>query len=115
MLEIAQNARKTLPPPPPKKKPNPTFEIQNQNKGIEDILDTDSHCPYLHYLEKLNIKVVSSANDIIMELVCKLRISFIYIKNKSGPRIEPWDTPHVIWDREDLVSSISINCFLFVR
>ena len=25
--------------------PPPTFEIINQNKGIEDILDIDYHCP----------------------------------------------------------------------
>ena len=32
------------------KKTTPTFdmfEIKNQNKGIEDIMDIDSHCPYL--------------------------------------------------------------------
>ena len=31
----------TLPPP------TPTLGIKNQNKGMEDILDIDSHCPYL--------------------------------------------------------------------
>ena len=47
-------------PPPPK------FEIQNQNKGIEDIpvMDIDSNCPYLlpvigettsHLTSKLNV------------------------------------------------------------
>ena len=25
----------------------PTLEIKNQNKGMKDILDIDSHCPYL--------------------------------------------------------------------
>ena len=30
----------------------PTFEITNQNKGIEDILDIDSHY-LLSYLEKM--------------------------------------------------------------
>ena len=46
--------RKTLHlPPPKKKKPTPTFEIQNQNKGIlvEDIMDIDSNCPYLLFGE----------------------------------------------------------------
>ena len=37
--------RKTLHPPPPQT--TPTFEIQNQNKGIEDIMDIDSNCPSL--------------------------------------------------------------------
>ena len=36
-------------PPPPQT--TPTFEIKNQNKGIEDILDIDSHCPYLLFGE----------------------------------------------------------------
>ena len=49
---------KTLHPPPP------TFEIQNQNKGIEDIMDIESNCPYLlpvfgettsHLTSKLNV------------------------------------------------------------
>ena len=53
---------KTLHPPPPQA--TPTFEIQNQNKGIEDIMDIDSNCPYLlpvfgettsHLTSKLNM------------------------------------------------------------
>ena len=43
--------------PPPT---TPTFEIQNQNKGIEDIMDIDSNCPYLLFGETtshLNSKV----------------------------------------------------------
>ena len=35
-------------PPPPS---TPTFEIQNQNKGIEDIMDIDSNCPSLLFGE----------------------------------------------------------------
>ena len=44
--------------------PPPTFEIQYQNKGIEDIMDIDSNCPYLlpvfgettsHLTSKLNV------------------------------------------------------------
>ena len=55
--------RKTLHPPPPNQT-TPTFEIQNQNKGIEDIIDIDSNCPYLlpvfgettsHLTSKLNV------------------------------------------------------------
>ena len=50
-------------PPPPQT--TPTFEIQNQNKGIEDIMDIDSNCPYnllpvfgettSHLTSKLNV------------------------------------------------------------
>ena len=36
------------PPPPPT---TPTFEIQNQNKGIEDIMDIDSNYPYILFGE----------------------------------------------------------------
>ena len=52
--------RKTLHPPPPQT--TPTFEIENQNKGIEDIMDIYSNCPYLlfgettsHLTSKLNV------------------------------------------------------------
>ena len=50
---------KNITPPPPH-----TFEIQNQNKGIEDIMDIESNCPYLlpvfgettsHLTSKLNV------------------------------------------------------------
>ena len=51
---------KTLHPPPPQT--TPTFEIQNQNKGIEDIMDIDSNCllPVFgettsHLTSKLNV------------------------------------------------------------
>ena len=53
---------KNITPPPPQT--TPTFEIQNQNKGIEDIMDIDSNCPYLllvfgettsHLTSKLNV------------------------------------------------------------
>ena len=37
------------PPPPPQA--TPTFEVQNQNKGIEDIMDIDSNCPSLLFGE----------------------------------------------------------------
>ena len=38
-------------PPPPPTTVTPTFEIQNQNKGIDDIMDIDSNCPYLLFGE----------------------------------------------------------------
>ena len=53
MLEIAWNAKKTW-NFEEKKSPPPPIEIQNQNKGIEDIMDIDSNCPLdiIYYLEK---------------------------------------------------------------
>ena len=48
---------KSITPPPP---PNhPTFEIQNQNKGIEDIMDIDSNCPHLLFGETTSHLTVS--------------------------------------------------------
>ena len=41
--------------PPPKKKTTHTFEIKNQNKGIEDILYIDSYCPYLLFGETTSL------------------------------------------------------------
>ena len=43
--------KKNITPPPPQTTVTPTFEIQNQNKGIEDIMDIDSNCPYLLFGE----------------------------------------------------------------
>ena len=39
---------KNITPPPP---PPPTFEIQNQNEGIQDIMDIDSNYPHLLFGE----------------------------------------------------------------
>ena len=39
-------SEKNITPPPP-----PPFEIQNQNKDIEDIMDIDSNCPSLLFGE----------------------------------------------------------------
>jgi len=39
--------------------------------------------------------VVSSAKDRIFSEVL-FEISFIYIKKRSGPMIDPWGTPHLI-------------------
>ena len=41
-------------------------------------------------------KFVSSANIIGVSLLELLKSSFIYMRNKSGPRIEPCGTPQVI-------------------
>ena len=42
---------KNITPPPPPPPNHPTFEIQKQNKGIEDIMDIDSNCPHLLFGE----------------------------------------------------------------
>ena len=40
-------------------------------------------------------KLVSSANILIFPPGTELGISFMNIRNKSGPNTEPWGTPHV--------------------
>ena len=40
---------------------------------------------------------VSSANKKNLSLFDIFGKSLIYIRNKSGPRTEPWGTPHVIY------------------
>ena len=42
-------------------------------------------------------------------------MSFIWIKNKSGPSIDPCGTPIVITRLSDAVPSISVYCCLFVK
>jgi len=42
------------------------------------------------------IRLVSSANKIKFRYVLECTISFIYSRNKSGPRIEPCGTPQLM-------------------
>ena len=50
----------------------------------------------LFFISYLLMKAVSSANKIKWKISLELTISFIYIKNKSGPRKDPWGTPVVM-------------------
>lgn len=43
-------------------------------------------------LSTIMYKVVSSANNLIVDLMSNT-ISFIYTRNNNGPNIEPWGTP----------------------
>ena len=45
--------------------------------------------------------------------LCKL--SFTYSKYSSGPRIDPWGTPHSMFNVFFMYNSISTYCFLFNR
>ena len=47
-LYYLEKCEKNIAPPP---QTTPTFEIQNQNKGIEDIMDIDPNCPSLLFGE----------------------------------------------------------------
>ena len=58
--------------------------------------------------------VVSSAYDNKCRDVQWL-MSFMYRRNRIGPRILPWGTPHVISSKADLLLFITVYCFLFVR
>ena len=43
-------------------------------------------------------------------LLTALDISLTYIKNKRGPSIDPWGTPHEIFACEDNVPDTSTSC-----
>ena len=61
-------------------------------------------------------RFVSSANFIVFNKLEAPGRSFAYIKNNSGPRIDPCGTPHVTFCSFVLVSLLmQIYCFLFVR
>ena len=49
-------------------------------------------------------KVVSSAKERIFSLV-QFLMSFMYIKNNKGPKMEPWGTPHFIGKQSDICES----------
>ena len=59
------------------------------------------------------MSVVSSAKFINLNNSLEWAMSFIYMMNKRGPKMEPWGTPikiSVFWDN---VSPYWTNCFLF--
>jgi hypothetical protein len=61
--------------------------------------------------EWLKSKVVSSAKSRDKKFEHTGR-SLIYIRNKMGPKIEPWGTPMVISDISLKESLIATYCFL---
>ena len=60
-------------------------------------------------------KVVSLAYIIKSNFFVDSGKSFIYMINNNGPRIDPCGTPIVKGKISDLLSSISVYCFLFLR
>ena len=58
---------------------------------------------------------MSSANVLIFAFSKHLGMSLIYIKNRSGPRVEPCGTPHLIESGFDLAFSTSTYCVLLSR
>lgn len=59
--------------------------------------------------------VVSSAYKMKLNVLLAVGKSFIYIMNKSGPRIDPWGTPVCMLRRDDDVPLMSTYCSRFVR
>ena len=57
-------------------------------------------------------KLASSVNKWKSNILEHLWISFIYSKNKSGPRTDPWGTPQVISQCSDWTLLTVTNCFL---
>ena len=68
---------KNITPPPP-----PTFEIQNQNKGIEDIMDIDSNYPHLLFGDIIFFNVENSIKR-------EMRKNCFSKKKKSTPPPPP--------------------------
>ena len=58
---------------------------------------------------------MSSANVLVFAFPKHLGMSLIYIKNRSGPRVEPCGTPHWIESGFDLTFSTSTYCVLLSR
>ena len=50
-MEQGNSVARDLPPTGSEANTTPTLGIKNQNKGMDDILDIDSHCP-IYYLGK---------------------------------------------------------------
>ena len=63
----------------------------------------------LQFLPEMN-KLESSANNNANIFVETCARSFMYNKNRSGPNIEPWGTPHVIRCLLDCTSLNSTYC-----
>ena len=88
---------KNITPPPPQT--TPTFEIhnQNQNKGIEDIMDIDSNCPYLlpvfgettsHLTSKLNVMDGRTGGSILFNVENSIKREIrnnCFSKNSTPP------------------------------
>ena len=95
---------KTLHPPP---QTTPTFEIQNQNKGIEDIMDIDSNCPHLlfgettsHLTSKwrgtFNIIIFNVENSIKLEMRKNCFSKKKYFSTQPPPPPSP--PPEIFFD-----------------
>ena len=56
-------------------------------------------------------RLVSSAYSINSKLFVAFGILSIYIRNNSGPKIDPWGTPVIRGDKHEVVLSISTYCF----
>ena len=59
-------------------------------------------------------KVVSSAKSSVKKSVALGR-SFMNNRKRSGPKTEPWGTPHLIIFFSDSVPFMQTNCSLFLR
>ena len=57
---------------------------------------------------------MSSANNFAFDEMPLAR-SFIYIKNRSGPSMEPWGTPSLTSDQEEVCPLRNTLCFLFLK
>ena len=68
----------------------------------------------LRFLQEYK-RLVSSAKWYVVEYFNALFISFIYIKNSRGPRIDPCGTPQLVGSLGEVISSITTLWCLFDR
>ena len=60
-------------------------------------------------------RVVSSANISATQLLRDNGISFIYKRNKVGPRTEPWGTPDTTSPESEYAPETYTSCFLLFK
>ena len=70
---------------------------------------------FLILLGGIYSRFVSSAKWKLVELCIHWCKSFMYIRNRRGPKTDPWGTPCSVRVRSDFSPSIDTNCCLSVR
>ena len=58
---------------------------------------------------------VSSANNFGTAVLNAFEMSFIYIRNRRGPRTEPCGTPHSIVFNDDVTPLTFVNCLRLLK
>ena len=67
----------------------------------------------LSWLSKEHVKVLSSANKVKLKKGLHFGKSLMWMRNKSGPNIEPWGTPTVIGAGSEVLLLTDVYCCRF--